>query len=100
MKKLLTRLFGKGFFGKPLFQQPEDQEFVSLMQIALEDDVIRQQLMKILSLPDQIRRATVQQWRTELEQQQAPEPIIKTLSYLEYDGAARRAREILKGNEQ
>ncbi|MBO6556022.1 MAG: hypothetical protein JJ934_02580 [Pseudomonadales bacterium] len=89
MKKLLKRLFGK----------PEDQEFISLMQVALENPSIKQQLMSILSLPDENRRATIRQWRSELDQQNAPEPIIKALKYLEEDGPAHRARELLTGEE-
>ena len=85
MKKFLKRLFGK----------PEDQEFISLMQVALEDPTIRKQLLSILSLPNENRRATIRQWRSELDQQNAPEPIIKILRYLEEDGPAHRARAIL-----
>ena len=85
MKKFLKRLFGK----------PEDQEFISLMQVALEDPAIRKQLLSILSLPNENRRATIRQWRSELDQQNAPEPIIKILKYLEEDGPANRARAIL-----
>jgi len=58
MKKFFSRLFSK----------PKDQEFVSLMQVALEDEDIRDQLLKILSLPDDSRRATVRHWRSELSQ--------------------------------
>lgn len=69
------------------------------MQVALEDPIIRQQLLSILSLPDESRRATIRQWRSELDQQNAPEPIMKTLKYLEEDGPAHRAREILANED-
>ncbi len=87
----------KKFFSN-LFRPPADQEFISLIQVALEEPRIRAELLKILSLPDHIRRETLIRWRMDLEQQNAPELITKALIYLEHDGRAKRALEILTEN--
>lgn len=88
----------KKFFSQ-VFSKPQDQEFVSLMQVALEDAGIREQLLKILSMPDDRRRATVRQWRSELSQQNAPKEIMKAMEHLEHDTYAHRAKQILEAGE-
>ena len=69
------------------------------MQVALEDEDIREQLLKILSLPDDSRRATVRQWRSELSQKNAPKEIMETLKYLDHDAHAHRAKQILSAGD-
>lgn len=72
---------------------------MSLMQVALEDPGIREQLLKILSIPDDRRRATIRQWRSELSQKNAPKEIMRTLEHLEHDAYAHRAKQILAEGE-
>lgn len=85
IKKLLDR-----------FRQPrEDDVFVTFMQVALENDDIRQQVLQILSLPRAERINTIRGWIRDLEAEGAPETLITALSYLENENLADRARELL-----
>lgn len=86
MKNILKGLFGKR----------RDEEFVTLMQVALEDQTIRQHLLVLLALPQPQRLIQLQKWATELQDEHAPQPLISAIGLLEDDGIANRALQILK----
>ena len=46
------------------FAKPADNNFIVLMQVVMEDPMVRDQLTSILSLPDQVRRKTLARWPT------------------------------------
>ncbi len=86
MMTLLKRLFGKR----------NDEAFVTLMQVAFEDQNIRQQLLTLLVLPHPERQARLQQWRRELQDEQAPPELINAMTFLEVEAIADQALKILE----
>ena len=80
----------KGLFGKR-----KDEEFVALMQAALEDPSIRQHLLTLLRLPQTQRLFQLQKWRVELQEEQAAQPLIRAIGFLEHDDIASRALKLL-----
>ena len=62
MQNVLNNLFGKR----------KDNEFVALVQAALEDQTIRQNLLTLLALPQSQRLSQLQKWEIELEEEHAP----------------------------
>ncbi len=77
------------------FEQRQDDSFVTLVQIALEDPDIHQHLVAILSIPHPQRAEKIQQWTKELQQEGAPAELITALSYLKDDARARKTLQIL-----
>ena len=75
--------------------RPEDDAFVTMMQVAMETPEMRQQLISVLSLPSQDRAQTIRDWMADLKQESAPELLISALSYLEDEQRADRALKIL-----
>ena len=80
----------KGLFGKR-----KDDEFVALMQAALEDQTIRQHLLTLLALPQTQRLIQIQKWRAELQEERAPKHLISAIGFLEDDDIARVAAQLL-----
>jgi hypothetical protein len=90
LKKLINKLLSK----------PEDDAFVTMIQVALETPEMRKQLVSILSLPPQNREATIAQWLNDLKDQSAPQMLITALSYLEDNQRADKALELLRRSKQ
>ena len=84
----------KDFF-KRLFEKRGDEEFVALMQVALEDPTVRLQLMKILELPSPRRRTALRKWRQEIGDEKAPDALIKVIAFLEQDEIVELAIKLL-----
>ncbi len=74
---------------------PDEDVFVTFMQVALENEDIRQQVLAIVALPHKERQMHLDNWKVELQTENAPEPLIVALSYLEDDNLADRARFLL-----
>ena len=72
MQNVLNNLFGKR----------KDKEFVALIQAALEDQTIRQNLLTLLALPQPQRLSQLQKWEIELEEEHAPQPLISAIGLL------------------
>jgi thiamine pyrophosphokinase len=77
----------KGIFGKR-----KDEEFVALMQAALEDQTIRQHM----ALPQPQRLIQLQKWGQELAEEHAPQPLISAIGFLEDDDIASQALQLLR----
>ncbi len=75
-----------------------DQEFVTLIQVALEDEQVGRHLRQILSLPDAQREQTLIRWQQALEVQGAPDAMLRMLTLLRDHKLAARAHQILQQN--
>lgn len=71
-----------------------------MIQVAIETPEMREQLVSILSLPPQNRKATIARWLKDLKDQSAPEMLITALSYLEDSQRADKALELLRSSKQ
>ena len=89
MQNVLNNLFGKR----------KDNEFVALVQAALEDQTIRQNLLTLLALPQSQRLSQLQKWEIELEEEHAPQPLISAIGFLKDADIASRTRYILDNIE-
>ncbi len=85
MKNVLKKLFGKR----------NDEEFVALVQAALEDQSIRRDLLTLLALPQAQRLSQLQQWEIELETEHAPQPLISAIGFLKDPDIASRTLYVL-----
>ena len=89
MQNVLNNLFGKR----------KDKEFVALIQAALEDQTIRQNLLTLLALPQSQRLSQLQKWEIELEEEHAPQPLISAIGFLKDADIASRTQYILDNIE-
>jgi hypothetical protein len=80
---------------KNLFGKRKDKEFVALIQAALEDKSIRQDLLTVLAFPQPQRLSQLQKWEFELEREHAPQPLISAIGFLKDADIADRTLEIL-----
>jgi len=81
---------------KSIFGKRKDEAFVALMQVALEDQTIRQQMLALLALPQPQRLIQLQKWGQELIEEHAPQPLISAIGFLEDDDIASQALQLLK----
>ena len=89
MQNVLNNLFGKR----------KDKEFVALIQAALEDQTIRQNLLTLLALPQSQRLSHLQKWEIELEEEHAPQPLISAIGFLKDADIASRTLYILNNHD-
>jgi hypothetical protein len=85
----------KKFFQKLLGSRKEDA-FITLIQVALEDQEIKKQLIAILTQPHSERLHRLKRWRSELGTEGAPESLIDALDYLQDEARANQALVILQ----
>ena len=85
MRNLINWLFGK----------PEDEAFVAFVQVAMEDQSVRDQVMPILTLEHNQRRLRLEKWKTELLNENAPAPMIEIVDSLNDERLAARLHELL-----
>ena len=88
LKKLLRTLGAKA----KVNQEP----FIALMQVAMDDARIRHQLVEILSQPQQLRLNLLHKWISELTVEQAPGELISALEFLTDEAVANKALATLK----
>ena len=69
---------------KNLFGKRKDQEFVGLVQAALEDQKIRQHFFTLL-VPSRLNQ--LQKWEIELEQEHVSQPLINAIGLLKDTGS-------------
>ena len=84
MQNVLNNLFGKR----------KDKEFVVLVQATLEDQIIRQNLLTLLALPQSQRLRQLQKWEIELAEEHAQQPLISEIGFLKDADIASRTRYI------
>ena len=85
MKKLLNKLR----------QSREEDAFITFMQVALENEEIRQQVLAILAQEHHQRTTMLKGWAKDLEQQGALQPFITAVKYLEEETRANKALMLL-----
>lgn len=83
-----------GWLGR-LFGRTEGDELVTLVIVAREDPVVRQQLHLILAQEDFHRRSLLNSWVRDLRFQGAPPELLRALEMLTDDDCAHRARTLL-----
>jgi len=74
----------------------DDDNFVSLIQVAREDANIRQQLLSILSQERKKRGSILNSYINDLQLKKAPVEFIAAIACLLQDDIADKALEILK----
>jgi len=74
----------------------DDDNFVSLIQVAREDANIRQQLLSILSQERKKRGSILNSYINDLQLKKAPVEFISAIACLIQDDIADKALEILK----
>ena len=85
MKKLLNKLR----------QSREEDAFITFIQVALENEAIRQRVLAILAQEHQQRTTMLKGWVSDLEQEGAPQPFVTAVKYLEEESRANKALMIL-----
>lgn len=80
-------------------KKPEDDLLVTLVQLGLEDTVIRRQMLSILSLPQHERTSRLTRWRKELATEGAPAELTNILMRLEEESIANQTLLILQRAE-
>ena len=71
------------------------ESFITLLRSACSDDEVYVRLEKLLSLPDERRRALVHTWVGDLVVQRAPTDFIRAIACLLDDQVAEKAYEVI-----
>ena len=71
------------------------ESFITLLRSACSDDAVYQRLERLLSLPDERRRALVQKWVNDLVVERAPADFIRAIACLLDDQVAEKAYEVI-----
>jgi hypothetical protein len=71
------------------------ETFITMLRSACSDEVVYQRLEKLLSMPDEKRRALVQKWVGDLVVQRAPVDFIRAIACLLDDRVAEKAYEVI-----
>jgi hypothetical protein len=69
--------------------------FVTMLRVACEDRAVNDRLEKLLSLPDQERRAVLHAWVSDLLIARAPQDFTAAIACLLDDGVAEKAHEVI-----
>jgi hypothetical protein len=69
--------------------------FITMLRAACEDRVMNQRLERLLSLPDEQRRATVHGWVSDMLIARAPKHLIEAIGCLMDDAVAEKAYEVI-----
>lgn len=77
-------------------QSPEDDHIVTLVQVALEDAALGDQLLTLLALPHAERTRRLRAWQIELQAEGAPEELIAILARLEAEALANQTYLVLQ----
>jgi hypothetical protein len=73
----------------------EIEGFISLLRAACEDQGVNAALQKLLSMPDQQRKAFLHGWIADLMVKQAPRDFIEAIACLMDDAVAEKAFEVI-----
>jgi hypothetical protein len=71
------------------------ESFITLLRSACSDDDVYLRLEKLLSLPDERRRALIEKWVGDLVVQRAPTDFIRAIACLLDDRVAEKAYEVI-----
>lgn len=71
------------------------ESFITLLRSACSDDDVYARLERLLSLPDDKRRALVQKWVADLVVQRAPPDFVRAIACLLDDQVAEKAYEVI-----
>jgi hypothetical protein len=69
--------------------------FITLLRAACDDRTVSDALEKLLSLPDDRRRALVHTWVSDLLVKNAPKDFIEAIAWLLDDAIAEKAYEVI-----
>lgn len=69
--------------------------FVTMLRVACEDRAVNDRLEKLLSLPDQERRAVLHAWVSDLLIARAPQEFTTAIACLLDDRVAEKAYEVI-----
>ncbi|MBT4161591.1 MAG: hypothetical protein HOC70_03590 [Gammaproteobacteria bacterium] len=86
MKRFLSRLIKK----------PDDDTFVTFVQVAMEDQKIRDQMLSVLAMQHPERLQKLRAWQEELRADNAPAQLTEILHYLEDEPRANQTLLILQ----
>jgi len=78
----------------------ENENFVALIQAALEDSEMRRQILAIVRLDSFNRASLLGTYVSSLQFKGAPSDLIEALNYLKDDMIAKKTREILLNDRQ
>jgi hypothetical protein len=73
----------------------EIEGFINLLRAACEDQEMNAALERLLSLPDEKRRAFVHGWVSDLLIKEAPKDFIEAIACLLDDAVAEKAYEVI-----
>ncbi len=73
----------------------EIEGFISLLRAACDDQKMNAALEKLLSMPDEARRAFVQNWVSDLLIEEAPKEFIEAIACLLDDAVAEQAYAVI-----
>jgi hypothetical protein len=73
----------------------EIESFITMLQVACEDEKINGILERLLSQPDEKRRALVHSWVSDLLIKQAPGDFVEAIACLSNDDVAEKAYEVI-----
>ena len=73
----------------------EIEGFINLLRAACEDQNMNAALQKLLSMPDEERRAFVQSWVADLLIKEAPKDFTEAIACLLDDAVAEKAYEVI-----
>jgi hypothetical protein len=74
----------------------ENDEFVTLMRVAQEDNEIRNRLLAILVQPEFHRKSMLNTFIRDMKLQSAPSEFVSAIQFLLNDSVAERAIDLLK----
>lgn len=71
------------------------ESFITMLRVACEDRNINTRLERLLSLPDDKRKAVVQTWVSDMLVARAPRDFIAAIACLSDDQVAEKAYEVI-----
>jgi len=76
----------------------DNEDFIRLVQVAMEEPDIKKKMETLLSLDSFNRKSMINTWIEELKLQKAPEKFIEGISALTDNGIAKKVLKIIGGN--
>lgn len=71
------------------------EPFITMLSTACEDDSVNRRLERLLSMPDQKRRAVIHAWINDLLIAEAPSDFVQAIGCLLDDAVAEKAYEVI-----
>ncbi|MFC1885909.1 hypothetical protein ACFLZM_02495 [Thermodesulfobacteriota bacterium] len=83
------------FFQKKKNSVGDNEDFVTLMRVAQENDEVRTRLLQLLSLDDFNRKSALNTWLDDIRLKGAPKELVSAIACLTDNGVAQKAFDIL-----